>query len=474
MMQTPHSPTTARFISYHAQMDVKVAIEFDKGTITYAQLEKDIYRASQYLAQLSLIKSNSLVVGLDDPYEHLIFVLATELMGAFSTSIQMTEDPFPLALMSSVNLVISTLEFSSPGVNHHRLSPNWRDQTKVSVGVPNYELGDTDPVRMIRSSGTTGTPKKIMILRARQAQWLSYLANSAGYSSQTRFYVAAPFSVNTFYMRAVLCLRLGGSLVMGDLLMLRHATHTWMLPATIEQVMKTLPSDFVKPPKLEISTAGAPLMSAMRDRVLSRLATSIVNTYGTNEVGPICVMTADGRGIVVPCTEVQVVNDVDQEVPRGELGQLRVRNQIMADDYVDNPSASRERFKQGWFYPGDEVVMSSVNEIRLLGRADDMLNLAGYKQRPEELEDVVKGVKGVADAAFLTHNANDGSVQLCLALVLESPSAKDDVIREIKKVLRVPVNNIVITLLSTLPRTNTGKIRRNELLPFFKVHTDDR
>ena len=261
---------------------------------------------------------------------------------------------------------------------------------------------------------------------------------------------------------------------MGDLLMLRHATHTWMLPATIEQVMKTLPSEFVKPPKLEISTAGAPLMPAMRDRVLSRLATSIVNTYGTNEVGPICVMTADGRGIVVPCTEVQVVNDVDQEVPKGELGQLRVRNQIMADDYVDNPSASRERFKQGWFYPGDEVVMSSVNEIRLLGRADDMLNLAGYKQRPEELEDVVKGVKGVADAAFLTHNASDGSVQLCLALVLESSSAKDDVIREIKKVLRVPVNNIVITLLSTLPRTNTGKIRRNELLPFFKVHTDDR
>jgi acyl-coenzyme A synthetase/AMP-(fatty) acid ligase len=215
-------------------------------------------------------------------------------------------------------------------------------------------------------------------------------------------------------------------------------------------------------------------MPAMRDRVLSRLATSIINTYGTNEVGPICVMTQEGRGIVVPCTEVQIVNDVDQEVPMGESGQLRVRNQIMADAYVDNPSASLDRFKQGWFYPGDEAVMTSFNEIRLLGRADDMLNLAGYKQRPEEFEDVVKGVAGVADAAFLTRNASDGSVQLCLALVLDHPGQKDEVFREIKNVLKVPVSNILLMLVRTLPRTNTGKIRRKELLTLFQVPTVDR
>jgi len=455
-------------------MDKKIAIEFDKGTISYAQLEQDIYRARQYLTQLSLEKGDGLVVGLDDPYAHLLFILAAELLGAFSTSMQMNEEPFPLALMSSAKLVISNHEFSSSGVNYHRLPPNWRDQMKATLGADHPELGDADPVRMIRSSGTTGALKNIMVLRARQAHWLSYLAHSAGYSSQTRFYVAASFAVNTFYMRAVLCLRLGGSLVMGDLSMIQNATHTWMLPATIEQVMKTLPSDFLKPSRLEISTAGAPLMPAMRDRVLSRLATSIINTYGTNEVGPICVMTQEGRGIVVPCTEVQIVNDVDQEVPMGESGQLRVRNQIMADAYVDNPSASLDRFKQGWFYPGDEAVMTSLNEIRLLGRADDMLNLAGFKQRPEEFEDVVKGVAGVADAAFLTHNASDGSVQLCLALVLDNPGNKDEVFREIKKVLKVPVSNILLTVVSTLPRTNTGKIRRKELLTLFQAPTADR
>lgn len=469
MMHTLHSPTTARFISYHAQMGIKVAIELDKGTISYAQLEKDIFLASRYLNQLSLKKGDGLVLGLDDPYVHLVFVFAAELMGVFSTSMQMTESPFPLELMSSAKLVISALDYSSEGVKHHRLLPQWREQIKPSFAVPNFELDDADPVRMIRSSGTTGAPKKIMILRERQARWLSYLANTAGYSRLTRFYVAAPFSVNTFYMRAVLCLRLGGSLVVGDLAMIRHATHTWMLPATIEKVMKTLPSNFVKPSQFEISTAGAPLMPAMRDRVLACLATSIVNTYGSNEVGPICVMKADGRGIVVPGTEVQVLDDHDQVLPMGESGQLRVRNQIMADAYIDDPSASRDRFKQGWFYPGDEVVMTSINEIRLIGRTDDMLNLAGYKQRPDELEDAVKGLAGVVDAAFLTTNASDGSVQLCLALVLELPSVKDEVIQALKKVLKVPVSDIIIAVVSALPKTNTGKIRRKELLPFFKV-----
>jgi len=449
-------------------MGAKVAIEFDKGTVSYAQLNQDIQRASQYLVQHALVKGDQLVVGLDDPYAHLLFVLAAELLGAFSTSIQMTEDPLPLDLMSSSKMVISALEFSAEGINHHRLLPQWRDQIKPSLALPSIELDDADLVRMVRSSGTTGTPKKIMILRGKQALWLSYLAHSAGYSGQTRFYVAAPFSVNTFYMRAVLCLRLGGSLVMGALSMLRHATHTWMLPATIEQVMKSLPPDFVKPARLEISTAGAPLMPAMRDRVLSRLAASIVNTYGSNEVGPICIMAADGRGFVVPGTEVQVVNDLDQVLSVGEAGQLRVRNQIMANVYVDNPSATGDRFKQGWFYPGDEAVMSSSQEIRLIGRTDDMLNLAGYKQRPEELEDVVKSLTGVADAAFLTKNASDGSVQLCLALVLVKPEFKDGVLQGLQKALKVPTKDIVIAVVNTLPRTNTGKIRRKELLPFFQ------
>ncbi len=273
--------------------------------------------------------------------------------------------------------------------------------------------------------------------------------------------------MNTFYMRAVLCLRMGGCLLMGGLSLLSRATHTWMLPTTLEQVMDELPASFVKPERLEISTAGAALANATRLRVCGALASSIVNTYGSNEVGPVCTMTDDGRGVVVPGTDVQVVDDQDQVLPPGTPGQLRARNAIMAEGYLDHPDATAERFKHGWFYPGDEALLLAPGELRLLGRRDDMLNFAGFKRRPEEVEALLKTVPGVRDAAALTQHNRDGVVSLYLGLVLHPGVTPDAVLPSLRSVLKLPVKELVVRQFNALPRTSTGKLRRNALLPFF-------
>ena len=467
MPHAPYSPTTASFIAYHARMGVPCAVELEGGTVSYAQLGNDIDLAARYLALQGLVYKDLLVIGLGDAYAHLVFVLAAESLGLWTCSIQMSEEQLPLDVMASAPLVL--LQHSAPGLvcAQHLLPAHWRDLAKVCAPAPAVAMLDSDAVRLVRSSGTTGTPKKIVIRRDRQARWLAYLAFSAGYGPQTRFYVAAAFPVNTFYMRAVLCLRLGGRLLMGGLSLLSRATHTWMLPTTLEQVMGELPSGFTKPAQLEISTAGAALASATRQRVCAALASSIVNVYGSNEVGPICVMTEDGRGMLVPGTEVQVVDDHDTEVPMGTPGQLRARNAIMADGYLDDHLATAERFKQDWFYPGDEAVMVAPGELRLIGRTDDMLNFAGFKRRPEQVEDLVKTVPGVTDAAALTRPNRDGRVALYLGLVLQAGTTVEKVVPGLRDVLMLPVTEMVVRRFSVLPRTSTGKLRRNALLPFF-------
>lgn len=467
MTDTAHSPTTASFVAYHARLGNMAAIEVEGGVLSYAQLGMDIDLAARYLAHHQLRYQDLLVVGLADAYLHLVFVLAGESLGLLSCSIQVSEDVLPIDVLAGARLVISEASAPPFACAYHQLLPHWRDHANQSAPVPSVALQDTDPMRLVRSSGTTGTPKKIVIRRDRQARWLAYLAVSAGYGPQMRFYVAAPFPVNAFYMRAVLCLRVGGCLLMGGLSMLSRATHTWMLPSTLDHVMDQLPSGFVKPERLEISTAGAALAAATRSRVCGALATSIVSSYGSNEVGPVCVMTEDGRGVVVPGTEVQVVDEQDRDLPLGTPGQLRVRNTVMADAYLDHAEATAQRFKQGWFYPGDEAVMLAPGELQLLGRSDDMLNFAGFKRRPEEVEATLNTLPGVRDAAALTHPNHDGVVTLYLALVLQSGASTETVAPALRSALQLPVKQMVVRQFSALPRTSTGKLRRKSLLPFF-------
>lgn len=462
-----HSPTTASFIAYHARLGNMAAIEVEGGVLSYAQLAQDIDLAAVYLAQHQLHYQDLLVVSLADAYLHLVFVLAGELLGLLSCSIQVSEDVLPLDVLSGARMVISEASAPPFACAYHQLLPQWRDHARRGAPVPSVALQDTDPMRLVRSSGTTGTPKKIVIRRDRQARWLAYLAFAAGYGPQMRFYVAAPFPVNAFYMRLVLCLRMGGCLLMGGLSMLSRATHTWMLPSTLDHVMDELPAGFVKPERLEISTAGAALAAATRLRVCGALATQIVSSYGSNEVGPVCVMTEDGRGVVVPGTEVQVVDEQDRIVPMGAAGQLRARNAIMADGYLDNPEATAERFKQGWFYPGDEAVLLAPGQLQLIGRTDDMLNFAGFKRRPEEVESTLKTLPGVQDAAALTHFNHDGVVTLYLGLVLQPDASAETVALAVRSALKLPVKQMVVRQFSNLPRTSTGKLRRKALLPFF-------
>jgi len=467
MPDTVHSPTTASFIAYHARLGAATAVELEAGAVSYVQLDKDITLAGRYLGQQGLCHSDVLVIGLSDAYAHLVFALAAESLGLVSCSIQMGEEVLPLDLMGSAQMVLTQHNAAlSVGV-HHRLPKDWRVLAEAYAPSNTAALRDSDAVRLVRSSGTTGTPKKILIRRGRQARWLAYLAFSAGYGPQTRFYVAAAFPVNAFYMRAVLCLRQGGCLLMGGLSLLGRATHTWMLPITLEQVLEELPAGFVKPQRLEISTAGAALSSATRVRVCGALASSIVNSYGSNEVGPVCTMTEDGRGVVVPGTEVEIVDDHDRVLAPGQAGHLRARNAIMAEGYLDHPEATAERFKQGWFYPGDEALMLAPGELRLIGRMDDMLNFDGFKRRPEEVEELLKTLPGVQEAAALTQHNAAGVVALYLGVVLEAGAVLGEAIPALRASLKLPVKELVVRQFNALPRTSTGKLRRKALLPFF-------
>jgi len=59
---------------------------------------------------------------------------------------------------------------------------------------------------------------------------------------------------------------------------------------------------------LMISTFGAPVSRELRERILQTLATELIESYGTNEVGSVCTIGSDGTGLVVAGVRVEVVD----------------------------------------------------------------------------------------------------------------------------------------------------------------------
>ena len=70
----------------------------------------------------------------------------------------------------------------------------------------------------------------------------------------------------------------------------------------------------------------------------------------------------------------------------GEISRLRFRGPGFVDDYLNAPEAAQAAFQDDWFYSGDLGAMNGEGAVFFKGRADDMINNAGVKFYPIEVE----------------------------------------------------------------------------------------
>jgi acyl-CoA synthetase (AMP-forming)/AMP-acid ligase II len=152
------------------------------------------------------------------------------------------------------------------------------------------------------------------------------------------------------------------------------------------------------------------------------------------------------------------------------------------EGYLDNPEATARALHDGWldtgdlgfFYPPD-----GDGELYLTGRAKDVVILRGRNHAPDEIERAVDGLPGVrtgcAIAASWLPEGAEGEV---LALFVEaSRNATDDQLAALPDRCReavlgatgLAVDRVEVLTPGTLPRTSSGKLRRQEALRLYLV-----
>lgn len=209
-----------------------------------------------------------------------------------------------------------------------------------------------------------------------------------------------------------------------------------------------------------VLVGGAALPASLRAEV-DRIGVRVVTTYGMTETGGGCVY--DG----VPLEGVQV--------RLGAGGQVELGGPVVASGYLGDPAGTEERFGADgsgtrWFRTDDLGEVDAAGGLRVLGRADDVINTGGHKVSPGLVQAAVEAlpqvsaahVQGVPDPEW-------GSVVAVVAVADDWPSgpASADLIVALRHLLRpqLPAYALPRQLLVVpeLPLLGTGKVDRLQL-----------
>lgn len=224
-----------------------------------------------------------------------------------------------------------------------------------------------------------------------------------------------------------------------------------------------------------IELGSAPLMKADKEKLKSLLPkTRLYNFYGSTESGCIAIYNFNRENDKENCIGRPTVNAkifaVDEErkaveTSENQTGLLACFGKMNMKGYWQDEEETAAALENGTIYTNDEIYFDKDGDIILLGRRGDVINIGGNKVSPEEIENVAKGIEGVADCACVAvTEALRGSVPKLF--VEMKPGAEFDISKlkaEFSKSVEAYKIPKYFVRVEKIPRTFNGKVIRRLL-----------
>lgn len=198
----------------------------------------------------------------------------------------------------------------------------------------------------------------------------------------------------------------------------------------------------------------------------------VVEGYGMTEASPIVIGNPVGPtrrpgtvGLPFPSTRMRVVDPEDPTVERapGERGELLVQGPQVFSGYWNRPEETAAvLLPGGWLRTGDVVEVDDDGFVRIVDRIKELIITGGFNVYPSEVEEVLKAVDGITDAAVVGLPGKNGE-DVVAAVVLERELDLDAVRESIRGSLagyKVPRRIVAV---DDLPRSQIGKVLRREV-----------
>jgi long-chain acyl-CoA synthetase len=348
--------------------------------------------------------------------------------------------------------------------------------------------GPDDVALLQYTGGTTGTPKGAVLshrnLRTNAAQgraWVPGLRDG----EETIYAVLPLFHAYGLTLCLTFAVSIGATLVLfprfdvDQVLQAvgrRAPTFLPAVPPIYERLATTARERGVDLTSIRYGISGAmalpPPVVALWEQVSGGL---LVEGYGMTETSPVALgnpVSAARRpgtvGVPFPSTEIRVVDPDHPDVDRaqGERGELLLRGPQVFSGYWNRPDETAAvLLPGGWLRTGDIVVMAEDGFVTIVDRIKELIITGGFNVYPSEVEDALRQVTGVADAAVVGMPTPDGGEEVVAAVTAEPGATLDtDAVRDASRAhlaaYKVPRRVVVVP---ELPRSIIGKVLRRQV-----------
>ncbi|MGZ6509442.1 MAG: class I adenylate-forming enzyme family protein, partial [Actinomycetota bacterium] len=221
-----------------------------------------------------------------------------------------------------------------------------------------------------------------------------------------------------------------------------------------------------------LGSGAAPLPREVADEFNKRVPTvQIREGYGCTESGAVISANKPGEvkmgsvGTPIPGCEVRILDDDDNEMPQGQLGEICARSKGVMMGYWNAPDATEATLRNGWLHTGDIGYVDPDGFLFVVDRKKDLIIRGGFNVFPRDVEDALlqhpdvtmAGVIGRPDAA------KGEEVVAFVALAPGAHVTEDDLVAFTKSKLSAYKYPREIHIVPTVPLTPVGKVDRKAL-----------
>ena len=254
----------------------------------------------------------------------------------------------------------------------------------------------------------------------------------------------------------------------------QHKFHSFPAVNTLFNALANHPEfDKVDWSSLKIAVGGGMAVQQATARLwLEKTGCPICEGYGLSETSPSATCNpvdsaaySGNIGLPMPNTELALLDDAGTEVPPATPGEIAIRGpQVMAGYWQRPDETAKVMTADGFFRTGDIGVVDERGYFRIVDRKKDMILVSGFNVYPNEIEDVLTQMPGVAEAAAVGIADAKAGEAVKLVIVKRDPALTEaDVRAYCEANLTGYKRPKVVEFRTELPKTPVGKVLRREL-----------
>lgn len=486
-----------------------IAVAFEGGEITYAELHRRANRLTHELRSLGAKRGRFVGIHLERSPEMLVAVLAVLKSGAAYLPL----DPiYPAARLRSMlddaaPAVLVTTEPLAATLPMHAARVALIERA-LAAGACDDDIDagprPADVAYLMYTSGSTGRPKGVLVTHGGVANYLAWRQSYFPLHRCDRCLQKASLSFDDSVWEILEPLSAGASVILArprfefdsaylvKLIAEQRITAACFVPSLLRMIVEE-PGVRSCDSLRRLTTGGETLSVELQRRVLQRLPNAtLYNGYGATETTIAstfwkCVdlpgQLSVPIGHAIANTQVYVLDPQCRPTPPGVAGEIHIGGAGVALGYLNLPALTAERFIQNPFSStpgkiyrtGDQGRLRPDGVLEFIGRVDDQVKLHGVRIELGDIETALLDHPRVRAAAAVCAGSAGGTRHLLACIVprdSESPPAAE--LREYLRA-RLPPSMIPsrIVAIGALPRTPSGKLDRQALATMAGAQDDD-